>query len=309
MDYGSILTEAWTIIWENKFLILLGVLVALGSSSGNPGGGGRNFSFDGANGGDFNIEPPEDFEFRLPEEWRDFGLPGIAVVGVIALIGLGLIVGLALWVVATVARGGLIAGASTIDGGGLSSFSQAWNAGWQRGWTLLGIGILPGIPGFILAVLGLATAGLFAGVYGMTGAEPEWPFVAGPVTVLAALACVLVPIALMLNLLRTFANRACMLEELGVFASYRRGVEVLLENFGPALILFLIQIAISIGIGIAMILPGLVMVLCCILWPLLLLFQGAVSAYFSTLWTLAWRQWTGLRGGDAAVVEASAPAV
>ena len=40
MDYGSILTRAWRIIWENKWLILLGVLVALGSSSGGGGGGG-----------------------------------------------------------------------------------------------------------------------------------------------------------------------------------------------------------------------------------------------------------------------------
>jgi hypothetical protein len=67
----------------------------------------------------------------------------------------------------------------------------------------------------------------------------------------------------------------------------------LTRNFGPALVLFLIQIAVSVGIGIAMILPGIVMALCCLLWPLLILIQGAIAAYFSTLWTLAWRQWTG----------------
>jgi hypothetical protein len=25
----------------------------------------------------------------------------------------------------------------------------------------------------------------------------------------------------------------------------------------------------------------------------MLLFQGAVTAYFSTMWTLAWQEWTG----------------
>lgn len=34
-------------------------------------------------------------------------------------------------------------------------------------------------------------------------------------------------------------------------------------------------------------------VMCCFLWPLLLLIQGTVAAFFSTLWTLAWKEWTG----------------
>jgi hypothetical protein len=116
----------------------------------------------------------------------------------------------------------------------------------------------------------------------------------GLVAPLAALACILVPIAVVLSALRTFANRACMLEERGVFASYRRGVEVLLENIGPTLVLFLLQVAISIGLEIVLFLPGVVMALCCALWPVLLLVQGAITSYFSTVWTLAWREWTGL---------------
>jgi hypothetical protein len=111
--------------------------------------------------------------------------------------------------------------------------------------------------------------------------------------ILAALACILLPLALLLSLLQTLANRACILEDLGVFASYRRGIAVLLENIGPALVLFLIQIAIGIAVGIAMFIPGILILLCCVLWPLLLLINGAKTAYFSTLWTLAWRQWTG----------------
>ena len=41
-----------------------------------------------------------------------------------------------------------------------------------------------------------------------------------------------------------------------------------------------------------MILPSIVIALCCLLWPLFLLIQGATAAYFSTLWTLTWREWT-----------------
>ncbi|RIK36158.1 MAG: hypothetical protein DCC55_28145, partial [Chloroflexi bacterium] len=38
--------------------------------------------------------------------------------------------------------------------------------------------------------------------------------------------------------------------------------------------------------------PGLVAVICCVLWPVLLIINGAITAYFSTVWTLAWRVWT-----------------
>jgi hypothetical protein len=84
-----------------------------------------------------------------------------------------------------------------------------------------------------------------------------------------------------------------MLEDLGVIGSYRRGFEVLGDNLGPALLLFLIQVALSIGIWVMMLIPGILIALCCLLWPLLILIKGAFSAYYSTLWTLAWREWVG----------------
>ena len=286
MDYGKLLGRAWNMIWEHKFLILLGVLVALGSASGG-GNASANASLPG---GDV-----DDFDFRLPDLERELGLPSeLIMVVVIAFIGIALVVGIALWALSTIARGGLVAGASAIDAGSPSSFGQAFRAGWQKGWTLLGIGIVPAIPGFILAILGAAGAVGYMGLGQLNVGNAPLPPNAALVGIVAALACLLVPIAVVLSLLRTFANRACMLQDLGVFASYRRGVEVLLANVGPALVLFLLQIAISIGLAIALLLPNIVMALCCVLWPLLLLVQGAMASYFSTLWTLAWREWTGL---------------
>jgi len=291
MDYGKLLSRAWNIIWENKFLILLGVLVALGSASGGGGGGGNTASSLGE--GDFDVRSLEGLNIRPPDLLGELDVPAIPLAILLVLLALALTVGIALWVVSTIARGGLIAGASTIDAGAASSFSQAWSAGWRRGWTLLGV--LPAIPGFILLIIGLGTAGMLAGAYGygLTGEGIAPWLLSGPVAILAALACVLLPIALLLSLLQTLANRACMLEDLGVFASYRRGISVLLENIGPALVLFLIQVVIGIAVGIAMFIPGILILLCCVLWPLLLLINGAKTAYFSTLWTLAWRQWTG----------------
>lgn len=196
-----------------------------------------------------------------------------------------------LWVISTLARGGLIAGAAAADRGQISSFSQAWNAGWKRGWTLLGIGIVPAIPGFVLLFLG----GLGFWAY-VSNASTRLgiPAVRNVALILVMLACLLIPVILVLEILRVFANRACMLEGLGVLDSYRRGVEILVDNLGSALVLFLFQIAVTVVMTILLIVPGAVLALCCLFWPVLLLFQGAVTAYFSTMWTLAWQEWTSM---------------
>jgi hypothetical protein len=105
--------------------------------------------------------------------------------------------------------------------------------------------------------------------------------------IVGAFTCVALPLVLILNLLRTFANRACMLEGCGVFAAYGRGFRVLVENIGSALLMALIQVGLGIAMGLVLLLPA----LCCLLWPLLLLVQGTAAACFSTMWTLAWRRW------------------
>jgi hypothetical protein len=286
MDYGKLLSRALNIIWEHKFLILLGVLVALGGGGGyNPSFSGGDFDGQTTNGGDFEVRPGEWPNLDQLPNW--FGIAGALLV---ILIGVAVVIGLALWLVSTIARGGLIAGVDTIEAGGASSFSQAWSAGWHKGWRLIGIGIIPAIPVLFLVVTALGLIGSLA----LLGTGGAGRIEAGVGVTVAAVACVAIPISIALSLLRTLANRACMLEDQGVFGSYRRGWTVLRQNFGPALILFLIQVGIGIGLAITLLIPGLIMLLCCILLPVWLLIQGAITAYFSTLWTLAWREWTGL---------------
>jgi hypothetical protein len=67
-----------------------------------------------------------------------------------------------------------------------------------------------------------------------------------------------------------------------------------MANLGPVLLLFLVQIGIGIGLAVVLFVPSLIMTVLCVFWPLLLLIQGAIAAFFSTLWTLAWREWTGV---------------
>jgi hypothetical protein len=287
VDYGKILRRAWDIVWEHKFLILLGVLIALGGTQ--TASQSINFQI-----GDrwFEGQLP-----RVPDipQWRDlprqWGIPiavGLLMLGVIII---GVVVGLILRVISLLAQGSLVAAVATIDKVGTSSFGTAFRAGWQKGWRLIAIGFIPALPVLLLLLGGLAMGLL---LFGLTRPvqTPNIRAMGLAALIFLVPAGILLAIATVLEVLRAFATRALMLEDLGVFASYRRGWQVLLSNFGEAAVLALIQLGITILIGLLSVFPGALLALCCLLWPILLLLRGAIAAYFSTLWTLAWRGWT-----------------
>jgi hypothetical protein len=302
MDYGQLLKRTWNVVWTHKFLILLGVLVAL-SSVGSSSGINASTQWNARQVPQWEYRgPPGGDTFpRMPDLRRPGPLAGIPILVALVLGGLALVVGVAVWIVSTIARGGLIAGADAADGGGRLTFGEAFSAGWRRGWTLLGIGLLPAIPGAVLVASALGAAGIYTGM----GALLDNAGMGFPRTLLAVvlggLVCIALPASLVLGLLRTFANRACMIEGVGVWDAYKQGGTVLWDHIGSALLLFLIQIGISLALGVATLLPNVVLALCCIGWPILLLAQGAIAAFFSTMWTLAWRRWTDRTVGALAV--------
>lgn len=293
MDYSRILQRAFEIITRYPFLILVGVLAALsgGIGGGGGGGGGTNWQMNESDFSEFEGQMPDFGQVRPPD--IDFGpAAGIAMAVIPFVLCFALVIGIALWAIGTIARGGLVASVNDIENGVSSSFGAAWQAGMARAGRLLGISLIPAIPGLILFVAGLGAFLTSGGIAAVFGGDVGMPFGTGALALIGTLACIAVPFALILGLLRTFAERACMLEGTGVVDSYRRGVDVLTANLGSAAILFVIQIAISILLGILLILPGLIAALCFLLWPIIWLFNGAMAAYFSTLWTLAWRTWT-----------------
>ena len=276
MEYGKLISRSATLVWENKYLILLGVIASLASGGGGGGGSGGSSSFDQSGQG--NVDPE---------------VAGIAIGIIIAIVLVALAIGIVIWLVSTIARGGLVAGVNTIESGKESSFRHAWSAGWERAGSLIGISLIPAIPGFVLLILGLLAFGAYSGIFALVG---EGDFMAeglaGVGIVMAVLLCIILPVALVLSALRIFAERACMLEGLGVMDSYRRGWEVLKANLGDGILLFILQVVISVGLAIALFLPGIIIALCCFLWPLFLAFGGYMNAFFSSMWTLAWREWT-----------------
>lgn len=290
MDYSRLLQRALEIVTRYPFLILLGVLAALSGGIGG-GGGGTNWRTNDQEMEQFRRQFPDFSQGQMPDV--DLGpAAGIAMAVIPFLLCAALIIGIALWAVGTIARGGLVASVNDIENGVTSSFGAAWQAGMGRVRSLLGISLIPAIPGLILFVAGLSAFLAGGGMAMVFGGDVGAPFGVGALAIVGTLACIAVPFGLVLGLLRTFAERSCMLEGTGVVDSYRRGWDVLTTNLGSAAVLFVIQIVISIVIGLLLLLPGLIAAICFLLWPIMWLVNGAIAAYFSTLWTLAWRTWT-----------------
>ena len=295
MDYGKILSRAWEITWRWKVLWILGFLAALGSGGG--GGGGGSYSGDGS---EFGEIPPE-------------------VIGLlVALACVAILIAIAIWVVSVIARGGLIAGVQQVEEEGTTSFGQAWRVGANRFWTLFGIGILAAIPFIILLFAGIIVLVLiFAGsglAFDSSGAIGGVGIATGIVCG-GAFCCGMIILAIVLEQIRVYAERAAVIEGLGWIDAFKRGWDVLKANIGPTIvfwiIFFVIGFILAIIIGVILIaafVPFIAMFtttdpgawwavpICC--GGIIAILVGAVlgaiiETFTSATWTLAYREMTG----------------
>jgi hypothetical protein len=302
MDYGKVLSRAWEITWRWKVLWILGFLASLGRGTGSTGNTG--YTMDSSNwrwGQRFQI-PPE-------------------VVGILAAAGcLAILIAIAIWVISVMARGGLIAGVQQVEEEGTTNFLQAWRVGRDRFWTLFGISLLAFIPAFLLIVIGvgvlvlliLGTIGAFDRAAEVGGALG----IAGSVFCGGTLCCGAVIVALILDQIRVYAERAAILEGLGWTEAFGRGWQVLKENLGPTIVFWLIFLVIGlvigaiVGVGIAALAlpfigtlsqtdPGAWMLIPICFGGLVgaivfALIGSIVETFTSATWTLAYREFTGM---------------
>ncbi len=287
MDYGKLFTRAWNIVWANLWLILLGILAGFTGSSGSSGTNYQMSESDVTNAFD-----------KLPFSQNFQALSGIMISLIIGIICFGLIVGIIFYLLSQVATGGLVAGVNSIEEGESATLRSSWVAGWHRKWTLAGIGLVLVIPVILVILISLVIGISVFGAATVTNASSITsgdfsPFagvaMSGLVVLSLAFCCLLIPFFIFFGVWIELAYRACMLEGLGVFDSFGRGWNVLRTNLGPVVIVVLSRFA----VGIVLILPMFISSIICCLWPLLLIVYGAVTTYFSTVWTLAWREWTG----------------
>lgn len=319
MDYGSILTNAWNIIWKKKFLLLIGILSMLGA---NAGLGGVNF-----------ILNPSQLT-RIFDIYGEMGSgPGFSSAQIqtansaIVIAGIVFVVlGIVLWFNSRISAGGLVAGVGRKGEGEISGFQEAWRAGWERRWPMFVLGLLILIPTWIFTVpMNLISATIQQQQMELTvrseAIGPEYFYL---LLGICGLVCGSVFVLIPLYIFQMLTERACVLENRTFSASIGRAWQIVRQKTGEIALLFLIQVGIGIGMGVVvgvfycivtacltfamMMVSPWTMLLILILVPVVFLASAAIQIYFSATWTLAWHQWAAAAPSAAPTVDAPAAA-
>lgn len=304
MNYVELFRKSGSLVWQHKFLILLGIISVLA------GGGGANTNYNTDSSSFQSTQPPygpsQPGTDQFTEEFAQ--AIGFIIIVVAIVLCIALLAGLVFAVLSAIARGGMIAGVNELEGNGSAGFEAAWGEGWQRGWRLFAISIpaaIPGWIGIILVVVIIISALFTSGLGNPTTAILSLFQNTSLILSLVGICCVIVMFSWALNFFQLFAERACVLENEGIISSFRRGFQIMGRNFGQALVLYIVQTLIRV-IGWLIIIIPLIFVTC-LFWPATLLVSGFVESWFSTVWTLAWRQWVGEQAPDSLAME-GAPA-
>jgi len=303
MDFGEILTRAWSIIWKHKILWVFGFLAAMGGGGGNGGGNaGVNYNLPNNGGQDFNLP-----QFENLPRWMEGFFESMPVWLPILLVLLALVLILVVIVLSTFGRIGLTRGAWLADEGEERlGFGQLWGYGTRYFWRVVAlilivvaISIVIGLVILIPTVLvTIATLGI-------------------GLLCLLPLLCVLSIGLSLFSVVFDLATVAIVNEDLTIADGLRRAWEVFRANLaqiiGMALILWIISMVIGfvLGLPVLLILAPIIIgaisqtrailgggalisiVLFLIYLPILMVAQGILQSYIGSAWTLVFRRLTG----------------
>lgn len=292
MDYGQLFRTAWDRLLARRYLIGLGLLVAL--ASGQIYGGEAVLAYVL---GSLPIDVPGVPRAQPLFQFSDEQAAALLMAGPGALLGY-LAAGFAavslvitvlgtLWIVG---EGALAYGASTQAAG----LGQVLGQAWRRAWALLVVASIPAIPvtvGLILVMILLLITGrlMQAAGIGLVGPEAA-PWI---VSFLLGSAIIMVPLSVITTLLAAFrplAERACVLEGLRAEASFLRAWERVKADPAPFVLVFGAQL-----LG-GSVLAALLTPLrygtgwCAAIYLPLAAVLALETAYFAALWTAVWEQ-------------------
>ena len=261
MDHAKVLKRAWEILRQYRVLWIFGFILVLTTTSP---GGQSNYHFN-------RNDVPSEFNYQVPDSGsiqgtiESFvrtlivGLRHINIGLIITIVAVLLLVGLALSVIAAIAR--YVSETSLIrmvdayeETGEKLGFRQGWKLGWSReAWRLFLIDLVIFIPIFVGVIVLFLLAGAPLLMW-LTGNK-----VTGAIGTVAAIGFLflviflLVVILALLALLQRFFRRVCVLEEAGVKASLQQGFAIVKKNWKDVGLMWLITVGISIGWAIVMI--------------------------------------------------------
>lgn len=310
MGILEIVAEGWKRIWQKKWLLALGVMIAGATGGIDRGLVGLWYTVVGAQrflAERFGIgAEPGGPGGNVPGGGQASGVPGLEGVvggeelarllaaGMISLVAVLCVAGLfaiGVAVVARIAQGMLIAGAGPDD----LPFAGALRTAWARTWRLIVIVSIPPIPitlGGIFTLLIVLIATTVAGAVGdpavviaYLGSAPWLP------PLLAMINGPLLLATVGLGLARSLADRACILEDRRAVDSFRRGWTVLHAHARPFAFLLAGQVIAALLVGWGLHLPRLLSPALVVLQPVNWIVGGLLVAWFSASWTVAWKAW------------------
>lgn len=322
-NFGEVLTRAWQIIWKHKILWVFGILASCGRSGGNFN---SNFNSGGGNGGGGQPTqiPPQMMRWLQTIE-QNLTTIIIVVTAVVCVI----------WIVTiflgAIGKIGLIRGTAQAEGGAESLvFGELFSGSVPYFWRMFGLSLILSIPAFLVAiVVAVVVVGALAA---SGGSDAGVVAVFSSVPLLIGCICLLVPVMFVLGMIFRQAERAVVLENMGLLPSITRGWEVFKANLGPIILMAIILGVIGVVAGFLISIPFfllifpamfaffavsalggggsgsliLISVCACIFLPIALALQGVVISYTESAWTLTYMRLTKPQDAAPAVVEANA---
>ena len=261
-NFGEVLTRAWQITRKYKVLWIFGILAGCTNGGGGGGGGGGNTGYStGPN--DFDV-PPEIRRFVLMMEdlvaWVEDNLWIFIVIGLAFLILILITIFLG-----TIGKIGLIKGSYQAEmGAERLVLGELFSASMPYFWRVFGLSFLIGLAFLLLFIplilLGVITAGV-------------------ALLCLLPLICLLIPVGFAVGIIIEQANRAIVLEDLGIFDGLKRSWEISRANIGPLIVMGLILFGITLVLGIVIALPIFIVV-----FPTIFAFALGEGQSFSPLY-------------------------
>ena len=320
-NFGEVLTKAWKITWKYKVLWIFGMLASCGQGSNNSSNI-RNSYDSGQN--QMNPEMSRQLEEFVQQvtSWvtNNMWFIYLMVVILLLLILVQIFLG-------TTGLIGLIRGAHQADGEAETlQFGTLFRESLHYFWRMFGMGLVVWLP-FFIVFIGSLFVFLFSAIgFGRMDMDA---FGGAMALFFVGFCCCLIPIAIVLGVYYAQAERALVIEDLGIFASIQRGWQVFKSNLAPLAGIWFILLILGILAGILISLPYLIVVLPLMInfitgkteswqpfinagivvlcyYPIFWLLSGLLRTYTETSWTLTYLRLT--RKPEETIVPAEANA-
>lgn len=301
MDYFEVIKRAAEITWKNKYLWVLGFIVALAA-----GGSSASNSLQYSSGN-------SDYS-SIGSSFSNFAAAYLVFIIFLAIVIF--VIGLVVWVMSIFAQAGLIYSVNGIEDGNKMSLAAAFRAGGKYFWRVLGLNIIVGLIVVLLVFIVVIPFALIIAAVASGGLDNS-AVVATFVCVILAFVLAILAVALaavFVGVVSLYALRLIVLRDMGVIASLRSGFAIVKSYKGPTFVTFLLVMLVSGLVGALLSIPGLIIGLPAVImmigglaaenigvvtlgiFGLMLagvlqaVFNGVLEVYRSSVWTLTYRQ-------------------